>query len=127
MSNVAPLARAWLDAKAAEQAAVATRISIEAQLAAALGTRAEGSETHHVPGYRITLTQPVYRKVDEAAWKRVAAHCPPFLKPVKLRLEADATGIKWLMAHEPAVWRRIAEAFTTTPGKVGVKIEEEVK
>jgi hypothetical protein len=40
-----------------------------------------------------------------------------------VKLEADATGCKWLADNEPAIWRKIAQAFETKPGKVSVKVE----
>jgi hypothetical protein len=122
-SNTATLARDWLLAKQVEQDAIAARIQIEEQIAAALGVKAEGSETHNLPGYKVTLTQPVYRKVDEDAWKLVAKHCPADRAPVKYKLEADGTGIKWLMQHDPKTWGKIASAFESKPGKVGVKVD----
>jgi gamma-glutamyl:cysteine ligase YbdK (ATP-grasp superfamily) len=124
MSNVTALARDWLDAKAAETKATAQRHKVEAQLAQALEVKDEGAITHQIEGYKITLTQPVSRKLDERAWALVKDGCPEALRPVKLKLEADATGVKWLAANEPAIWRKIASAFETKPGKVGVKVEE---
>jgi hypothetical protein len=40
-----------------------------------------------------------------------------------MKVEADAAGCKWLMNNEPEIWRNIAIAFTTTKGKIGVKVE----
>jgi len=124
MSNVSALAREWLEAKTAETKAQKLRYSIEAQLAEALEVKSEGAITHNIEGYKVTLTQPVTRKLDERAWALVKDGCPEALRPVKVKLEADATGVKWLAANEPAIWRKIALAFETKPGKVGVKVEE---
>jgi hypothetical protein len=124
MTNVQALARDWLDAKRAENAANAARIKIETQLAEALDVPSEGSKTHKIDGYKITLTQPVTRKLDVDAWAKVEQHCPISQRPVKVKLEADATGCKWLAENEPSVWRKIAAAFETKPGKIGVRIEE---
>jgi len=123
MSNVAALARDWLATKAQEQACINSRIAIEEQLAAALGVREEGSETHEVPGYKVTLTQPIYRKVNEEAWKLVAKNCPEDHAPIRHKIEVDVLGVKWLIENKPKIWRKIASAFTTTQGKVGVKVE----
>jgi hypothetical protein len=124
MSNVTALARDWLDAKAAETEAQKRRHKIEAQLAEALEVKDEGAITHKIEGFKVTLTQPVTRKLDERAWVLCKDACPESLRPVKVKLEADATGVKWLAANEPAIWRKIASAFETKPGKIGVKVEE---
>lgn len=124
MTNVQALARDWLDAKRAENAANATRIKIEEQLAQALDVPDEGSKTHKIDGFKVTLTQPVTRKLDAAVWEKVKQHISPEMAPVKMKLEADATGCKWLAANDAKTWRKIASAFETKPGKVGVKVEE---
>jgi hypothetical protein len=124
MTNVQALARDWLDAKRAENAANAARIKIETQLAEALDVPSEGSKTHKIDGYKITMTQPVTRKLDVAAWQKVEHHVSPDLAPIKMKLEADATGCKWLAENDPSVWRKIADAFETKTGKIGVKVEE---
>ena len=71
----------------------------------------------------MTLTQPVSRKFDSAEWFKVEHFCPPDIQPVKLKLEVDASGCKWLAENEPEIWRKIAPAFETKPGKIGVKVE----
>lgn len=124
MSNVDALARDWLEAKRAEAAATKRRHEIEGQLASALDVPTEGSRTHKLDGYKVTLTQPVARKLDVAAWEKVKALCPADMQPIKVKIEADATGCKYLAKNEPDLWRKIAIAFETKPGKVGVKVEE---
>lgn len=123
MSNIAPLAQAWLDAKRAETDAIAKRHAVEAELAAALECPGEGSKTHKLDGFKIIMTQPVTRKVDAKAWDMVKAQVPEGMQPVKVKLEADATGCKWLAKNEPDMWAKIARAFETKPGKIGVKVE----
>lgn len=124
MTNVQALARDWLDAKRAENAANAARIKIEEELAQALDVPDEGSKTHKIDGFKVTLTQPVTRKLDAVVWEKVKQHISPEMAPVKVKLEADATGCKWLAANDAKTWRKIAPAFETKPGKVGVKVEE---
>ena len=124
MTNVQALARDWLDAKRAENAANAARIKIKEELAQALDVPDEGSKTHKIDGFKVTLTQPVTRKLDVALWEKVKQHISPEMAPVKVKLEADATGCKWLATNDAKTWRKIAPAFETKPGKVGVKVEE---
>ena len=121
--NVEALAQGWLDAKRAETQANELRLKIEAQICAALEVREEGAITHKLEGFKVTLTQPITRKVDETAWAAVVHKVPADLAPVKTKIEADATGMKWLQENKPAIWNKIASAFTTKPGKVAVKVE----
>lgn len=123
MDNREALCAEWLEAKRAETAANRRRIEIETQLAQCFDVPDEGSKTHKLDSYKITLTQPVTRKVDEAAWDQVKRSVPPALRPVKMKLEADTTGCKYLRDKEPEIWARIATAFETKPGKIGVKVE----
>lgn len=124
MTNVQALARDWLNAKRAENEANAARIKIEEQLAEALDVPDEGGKTHKIEGFKITLTQPVARKLDYTVWETVKHHVSEDLAPIKVKFEADAVGCKWLAANDAATWRKIAPAFETKPGKIGVKVEE---
>jgi len=122
-NNLAPLAQAWIDAKRAETAANAARIKIEAEMIAALEIPDEGSKTQKIEGYKITVTQPVARKLDVDMWEKVKGLIPAEMAPVKIKIEADAVGCKYLAANEPKLWRKIAKAFETKPGKVIFRIE----
>ena len=124
MDNRDALCAEWLEAKRAENAANKRRIEIETQLAQCFDVPKEGSKTHKIDKYKITLTQPVARKLDEAAWVKVAHLVPEAMRPVKTKIEADATGCKYLATNEPSLWKKIAKAFETKPGKIGVKVEE---
>lgn len=124
MTNIEALCRDWLDAKRQENAANKRRIEVEEQLAQALDVPDEGSKTHKLEGFKVTVTQPVARNLDEAAWAKVQHLVPKDMRPVKVKTEADATGCKYLAQNEPAMWRKIAKAFETKPGKIGFKVEE---
>lgn len=124
MTNVEALCADWLDAKHAENAARDKRIAIEAHLSEALDVPDEGSKTHQLTEYKVTLTQPVSRKLDEAEWVLVKDRVAPSLRPVKVKIEADAAGCKYLLKNESDAWAKIASAFETKPGKVGVKVEK---
>jgi len=126
MSNLATLARDWLEAKRDEKKANMRRLDIEAQLAQALEIKSEGASTTHIEGYKITATQPVTRKVDVVAWEKVKGKLEPSMWPIKWKMEADATGCKYLANNEPELWSLVAEAFEAKPGKIGFKIEEDV-
>lgn len=123
MSNIDGLLADWLAAKAAEQKAQALRSKIEAQITAAFDTKPEGAITHKTDAYKVTLTQPVARKVDLRKWDMVKQHLPEALHPIKIKVEADAAGMKWLADNEPQMWSKVAQAFETKTGKIGVKVE----
>lgn len=123
MTNLETLCAGWLEAKRAEQKANAERIAIEAQIAEALDVPSEGSKTHKLEHFKVTLTQPVTRKIDAEAWDKVSHLLPANMQPIKVKLEADAAGCKYLANNEPALWARISPAFETKPGKIGVKVE----
>jgi hypothetical protein len=123
MDNNATLARDWLEAKRAESKANAERIRIENLMADAFEVPAEGSKTTNIEGFKVTMTQPYTRKVDDDRWGVLKAHCPKEMWPVKWKLEADAAGMKWLLMNKPEIWAKIAPAFETKPGKIGVMVE----
>lgn len=123
MSNVEALCQDWLEAKKAEELVRNQRIAIETALAEAFDVPQEGSKTHKIDHYKITLSQPVYRKLDEKKWLKVKDRIPADMAPIKVKVEADGIGCKWLAANEPEMWASIADAFEVKPGKVGVKVE----
>lgn len=124
MSNIDALARDWLEAKNDEQKANQRRLNIEKELTAALDAKDEGSITHKLDGYKVTLTQPVRRSVDADMWAEIEATVDAELHPIKYKIEADPKGMKWLQENEPLEWAKMAPAFTTKPGKISVKVEE---
>jgi len=121
--NLDILAADWLSIKAEETALTKKRHAIEEQLNAALEAKDEGSISHKTEGHKITLTQPVSRKVDAIIWDKVAKKIPTHLHPVKTVISADSAGCRYLLANEPKLWAKIAPAFATRAGKIGVKIE----
>jgi hypothetical protein len=121
--NVDILAADWLSIKAEEKALTAKRHAIEEQLNAALEAKDEGSISHKTEGHKITLTQPVSRKVDAIIWDKVAKKVPTHLHPVNTVISADSAGCRYLLANEPKLWAKIAPAFATRAGKIGVKVE----
>ena len=123
MDNRDQLCAAWLAAKSAETKARDLRVKIEAQLADAFDMPAEGSKTSQTDDYKVTMTQPITRKINLAEWDKVRDKVPASLQPIKVSIVADATGCKYLAEKEPKVWAKIAKAFIATPGKVGVKVE----
>ena len=123
-SNIEGLCGGWLEAKRREDEARWSRIEIENQISVALEKKSEGSITHKLEHYKVTLTQPIYRKLDVEKWVTVKTLIDQKLWPVKVIVEADATGCRYLANNEPQLWALIADAFTVTPGKIGVEVKE---
>lgn len=123
-SNIEGLCGAWLEAKRREDEAKKARLEVEAQIGAALEKKPEGAITHKLEHYKVTLTQPIYRKLDLEKWPTVKTLIGQEFWPIKMVVEADPAGCKWLAKERPDLWSMIAEAFTVSPGKVGVEVKE---
>jgi hypothetical protein len=124
-SNVTGLCGAWLEAKRREDEAKAARIKIEDEISQALDAKTEGAITHKVEPYKVTLTQPIYRKIDLGVWETVKHDMPAEAWPIKVKIEVDDAGCRWLMENRPDLWKIAAKAITATPGKIGVKVVAE--
>jgi hypothetical protein len=118
------LARDWLAAKAAETQASALRQSIEAQIINVLGAKEEGSQTHDVEGFKVTITGKLSYKADVPQLLALCHQLPENLRPIKTEPKLDETGAKYLRANEPATWALIAPAITITPAKTALSIKE---
>ena len=124
MSNIDGLAAEWLQLKAQEKEIIAKRHAIEAQITEALDAKDEGTISHKLDQHKVTLTQPVTRKVDAVQWDKVKDKIPEHMHPVKHSISADAVGCRYLAEKEPVLWRKVAKAFESKQGKIGVKVEE---
>ena len=124
MSNIDGLAAEWLQLKAQEKEIIAKRHAIEAQITEALDAKDEGTISHKLDQHKVTLTQPVTRMVDAVQWDKVKDKIPEHRHPVKHSISADAVGCRYLAEKEPVLWRKVAKAFETKQGKIGVKVEE---
>ncbi|ANN66448.1 hypothetical protein [Bordetella bronchialis] len=122
--TTAELARAWLTAKAEEAKAAANRQSIEAQIINVLGAKQEGSQTHDVEGFKVTITGKLSYKADVPQLIALCDKVPENLRPLKTETKLDETGAKYLRANEPGTWALIAPAITVTPAKTALSIKE---
>ena len=124
MSNIDGLAAEWLQLKAQEKEVIAKRHAVEKQITEALDAKDEGTISHKLEQHKVTLTQPVTRKVDAVQWEKVKDKIPENMHPIKVSISADAVGCRYLAEKEPVLWRKVAKAFETKQGKIGVKVEE---
>ena len=121
--NVNTLAQDWLEIKAQEKDIVAKRHAIEEQITQALEVKGEGSISHKLEAHKVTLTQPVSRKIDTIAWDKVKDKIPENMHPVKVSVTADSVGCRYLADKEPRLWAKVAKAFEMKLGKIGIKVE----
>lgn len=123
MSNIDGLASEWLEVKALEKDIIARRHAIEEQITTALEVKGEGSISHKLEAHKVTLNQPVSRKVDAIVWDKVKDKIPENMHPVKVSVSADSAGCRYLAEKEPRLWAKVAKAFESKQGKIGVKVE----
>lgn len=123
ITNLDSLAVAWAEAKAAEKEAVENRVAIEQHIIRVTGQKDEGSKTHtSEAGHKVTITARINRRLDAKKWAEIEPDVPEALRPVKYRPALDLKGIRYLKANEPEIYAICAQAFTTSPGKTGVKV-----
>lgn len=121
MEKLNELAREWLEAKAAEDSASKLRVAIEDQIVALTGKRDEGSQTHDLGPFKLTVKGVLYRKMDWDKWETVSRQIPVEYHPVKLKPELDEKGIKWLQEQRPELYALLP--IEVRPGKTGVSIK----
>lgn len=116
---VEDLFQARLDEKQANE----RRVQLEQELIALVGAKDEGSQTHDIGDYKVTVTGKLIRKIDWDTFdKLVASKIPASLHPVKVVREEDIAGIKYLANNEPKMYAILAKALTVKPAKTAVSI-----
>ena len=119
----------WMEAKAAETEMTTRRRAIEEEIAKSLAVPEdwEGSYTMKDGGFKINVKRAFTRKVDD---KKLTALANEFglqeYLSTLFRWKPEINLKAW-KDTEPSVIDKLAQAVTTTPGKIGIKIEEEEK
>lgn len=117
----------WMEVKAAETEMTARRRAIEDEMAKSLQITEdwEGSYTMKDGGFKVNIKRAFTRKVDG---KKLSAIADEFglqdYLPTLFRWKPEIDMKAWKDA-EPSVTEKLAQAVTTTPGRVSFKIEEE--
>lgn len=128
--DVIDLIQQWKKAKQDESEAEERRVNISKALAKILGAPVEGSQTHDVGDFKVTVKQPINRKVDWAEFdtallKYESEHQDAKIHvPTKMKRELDETGLKWIRDNQPELYSAIAKSITATPGRIGIDIKE---
>lgn len=112
-------------AKADEAEAKDRRIDAEQQIISAAGfDKPEGSATFRDADdkeCKVTLTQPINRSVDAAAWKAIEGDLPLEVREVvRWKPEVIITSFRALDGVSLAL---VAPAITSRPGKISVEVK----
>ena len=117
----------WMEAKAAEAEMTARRRAIEDEMTKSLQITEdwEGSYTMKDGGFKINIKRAFTRKVDG---KKLSAIADEFglqdYLPTLFRWKPEIDMKAW-KDTEHSITDKLAQAVTTTPGRVSFKIEEE--
>lgn len=119
----------WMEAKAAETEMTARRRALEDEMTKSLQITEdwEGSYTMKDGGFKINIKRAFTRKVDGKKLSAIASEfgLQDYL-PTLFRWKPEIDMKAW-KDTEPSVTDKLAQAITTTPGRVSFKIEEEEK
>ena len=118
--TAADAASDWMDAKNQEVAANKRRLELEEELLSHLTAKTEGSESHQVGPYKVTLTGRLNRKVE---WDMLAKlGIPEDMLPLKHKPELDLKGLRYLESNEPETYNTFCKALTIEPAKTSVTV-----
>jgi hypothetical protein len=113
----------WLAVKNEELALTAQAMRLKRNLPRFLRLKTKAQLPTNWKEFKVTLTQPVTRKLDLVQWEKVKSKIDESLYPIKTVVSADPIGCRYLQRNEPKLWAKIAPAFETKSGKIGVKVE----
>jgi len=120
MENIETLAHELYDAKRAEDASTAARISVEERIAALVETGDNGSKTVEAGALKVTVKRALSYKADLDNLRMIAG-AP--LKLVPEKSELDSKAYEKLRTSNPALFATVAEFVTVTPRKVSVELK----
>lgn len=123
--DIDTIAADLMRAKSVESDANKARVELEEEFIRVVGfDKVEGAQTYSAGDYKVVVTAKLTRKptdINEFV-ALVIREIPEPLRPVKTKVEADQTGIKYLAANEPDLYARIAPALVVEPAKTSVTI-----
>ena len=123
MKTEIEIAQELYEARQVEREANERRVQLEEELIALVGAREEGSKTHTIGDFKVTITGKLNRKIDwEIFDDSIASQIPESLQPVKVKRELDDAGVKYLANNEPQLYKLLSKALTIKPAKTAVTI-----
>lgn len=110
-------------AKEVEAQARKRRLEAEEHLVELIGAPEEGTVTEKAGTFKVTIKQPVNRKIDQKAAVR-ADELLGNKSPFKAKFELDLKRYRALADLSPDDFTIAAAAVTATPGKTSVMVED---
>ena len=117
----------WMRAKAKEAEAVSERRAIEDQMAYEmnLDNSKEGSNTQHLDGFRVKITQRLNKKIDAEKLQDIAAHEGLSDQLGILFRWKPEINMKLWNSADKSITRPLSDAITVTPGRPSFSITKE--
>ena len=112
-------------AKQIEDAARRQRVAIEEKLSQLAGTKDEGSHTVKGEYYKVTTVAGYTRTLDPDKWEEVRKRIPESISAnvIRIKQKIDTKQLKTLQQLDPTHYNMVAQAITTKPKKVGVRLQ----
>jgi hypothetical protein len=109
-----------IELKERESELAAVRKELEEELATAIATQEEGTDTEKTAIYKITVTSKLNRTLDYPAYLAIENDIPEGVRCVRMKPELD---LKKLRAMEMVRPGFSAQFITSKPSKPSVKVE----
>lgn len=118
--NIEETAQRITELKEREDAAKNERTALENELAAAIATKEEGTESRTAGNYKITVTSKLTRTLDYPAYQAIENDIPEGVRCVKFEPKLDLKKLRAMDLVRPGF---SAQFITTKPAKASVKVE----
>lgn len=124
MEQAKELLLQYLELKAQEEELRSERRVIATKLMALLPHPEEGTKTHTIDEYKITLNQRMNRKVDWNKFDAVMRRFPGKHAPERLKRELDVPSLKWVRQNQPELYMALSDAIIATPGLPSITVKD---
>ncbi len=124
MNTMQELAAAWIEAKAAETAAVERRREIDARIAGLMLVKDEGTSSAPFGCFRVSVTAKLTRTLDSSAVQNSWNDLPELAHDAfRWKPELDMKHYRALESANPAVFALVSRFVTAKPATPTVKVE----
>jgi len=98
------------------------RLEAEKRLLTLVQAPSDGQSTVRLGCWKLTLKRPIRRTVSVETFDEVRHLIPREIADslIRVKVEPNDARCKYIANNEPEIWRKVAGAFTATPGKVQV-------
>lgn len=123
MRQIEEIAAEILKAKGEQIRIKKTLNELEAEIAEQLESPENGSKTHALNGYKITVKRGILTSADVAGLES----CGAKLKPLETKQVFSAKGLEWIKENSPHDYELCVPYITTKPAKTAVKVVKEAE